>query len=79
MDIKIDVMMVEVLSQLGTIQSVHVLVHHRKTAAPFLVALRQFIVRSAEYIIDEGEIVFDLFVALDMEAVRPLLDRGCAI
>lgn len=67
MDLKLNVMMLEVCLHLLAIQIVDVEVRHGKTSLPLLVAISKVGVVDIKDAIDEGEVVFDLLVAFDVE------------
>lgn len=71
--------MVEVLLHLLAIDVEDVQIHNSKAASPALVALGELGVLSVEYSIEEREVVFDLLVTLDMEAVLGLDDRSLEV
>jgi hypothetical protein len=58
-DLKLQLVVVEVLLHLFTVQVVDVQVHDRKSAAPALVAVGELLVLRVEHAIEEREVVLD--------------------
>lgn len=73
------VVVVKVLLHLVTIDVEDVQVHDGQTPAPALIALGQIVVGRVEDAIEEGEVVFNLLVPLDMEAVLGLDDGSLQV
>ena len=67
-DVKLDLVMVEISLHLLAIDVEDIVVHDGKAAAPSLVAGRQLAAPGIKDPINEGEIIFDLLVALNVEA-----------
>ena len=67
--------MVEVLLHLLAIDVEDVQVHDSKAATPALIAAGKVVVLGVEHSIEEGEVILDLLVSLDVEAVLGL-DNG---
>jgi hypothetical protein len=65
---------VKVLLHLLAVDVVDVQVHDSQATAPALVALGQLVVGGVEDAIKEREVILDLLVSLDMEAVLGLDD-----
>lgn len=68
MDREIDAMMIKVRLHLRPVKIVDVEIGHSEASSPLLVAGGKIDVCRVEDTIDEGEVVFDLFVAFDVEA-----------
>lgn len=68
MNIKINAIMVEILLHLFTIDSEDIHVHNSQTTTPSLVAVSKVAVAGVEDAIKEGEVVFNLLIALYVEA-----------
>ena len=62
-----DSMMLEVVLHLLAIDVVDILISDSQTSSPLLVAVGEILIVDIEYSINEGEIVFDLLVTLNME------------
>ena len=67
-DVKVDAVMVEVLLHLFSIDVEDIGVHNGEAPTPTLVTISQLASVGIEDAINKGEIVFNLLVALDMEA-----------
>lgn len=76
MNLQIQAKVLEILLHLLAIQRKDILVCDGEDSSPLLVAVCEVGVVGVEDSVDEGEVVFDLFVALDVEAVGGFLD-GC--
>ena len=74
-DPKIQVVVAEVLLHLCPVNVEDVQVHDGQTTAPPLVAVGQMDVLRIEDAIEEGEVVFNLLVALDVETSLGLNNR----
>lgn len=68
MDLQLDVVVFEILFHLFAIDVVDVQVGDCKASTPLLVAVGEIVVLDIENSIDEGEIVLDLLVALNVKA-----------
>lgn len=78
-DVKVDLVMIEVSLHLLTIDVKDVGVHDCKASSPWLITISEVFVAGVEYSIDEREVIFDLLVPLDVEASRGFGDRGLEI
>lgn len=76
---KLELVVVKVLLHLGAVDVKDVGVHDSQSAAPSLVALGELRVLLVEDTIEEGEVVFDLLVTLDVETIFGLLDGSVEV
>lgn len=76
MDAKLDAVVVEVGLHLLAVEVEDVQVHDGEAALPARVAVGQLTVLGVEDAVEELEVIFDLLVAADGEAVLGRLDRG---
>jgi len=75
-DVKLNVVMVEVFLHLLSVDIVDVQVHDSQTSTPFFVAFCEVASSSVENVVDERKVVLDLLVALDVETVCRLGDSS---
>lgn len=69
MDLKLNLVVVEVALHLLAVDIEDVGVHNRESSPPSFVALCKIRLAWVKDAVNESKIVFDLFVALDMEAI----------
>lgn len=74
MEVKTDLVVIKVLLHSLTIDVEDVQVHDGQAATPFLVAIGEITSRCVKDVVDEGEVVLDLLVALDVETLGGLND-----
>lgn len=79
MDVELDLVVVKVLLHRLAIDVENVHVHDGQAATPLLVAVGEIGSAGVEDIVDEGEVVLDLLVTFDVEAVRSLVDCSLKI
>lgn len=79
MNLELQAVVLKVLLHLGSIHAVDILVRDCKHSAPLLVAIGQLSVCQIKDAINESEVVGDLLVTLDMEALGSLRDGGLEI
>ena len=72
MDVEIDIVVVEISLHLLAIQIEDVQIHNGQATSPSLVAVGECLVAPVEDAIDEGKVVFDFLITLDMEAIGRL-------
>jgi len=78
-DGKLKLVVVKVLLELSTVNIKDVGIHDGQSAAPSLVALSELRVLLVENTIEEGEVVLDLLVTLDVETSFGLLDGSVEV
>lgn len=79
MNLEIELVMIEVSLHLLAIDIVDVHIHDSEAASPFLVAIGEVGFGRIEYVVDEREVIFNLLVPLNVEAVGGLINSGFEI
>lgn len=75
-NLEIELVVVKVLLNLVTVDIEDVLIHDGEATTPSLVAVGEVGLLGGEDVVDEGEVVLDLLVALDVETILGLRDGG---
>ena len=76
MDLEFNVVVVEICLHLLAVQIEHIEVSHGETAAPSFVTVGEVGLRCIEDTVNEGKVVFNLFIPFDVEAIGGLGNRG---
>ncbi len=79
MEHKTDAMMVKVTLHQRTIQFIHVEIHYSQTALPSLIALGQLRIGDVKDSVQEFEIILNLLISADREALLGGLDRSLEV